>query len=78
MRMETAITSSPIQSVSPIIYSNHVGFFPFCFGQKHTPIAQCNACYLMGERGEATNGTTWASCSLLGNQQCLGTIPQSL
>lgn len=32
----------------------------------------------MGERGEATDGTTRASCSLLGNQQCLGTIPQSL
>lgn len=79
MRMETAITSSldaeciPCNLIQPCAFC-----FPFCFGQNQTPIAQCNVCYLMGERGEGTNSTIWARCSLLGNQLGLGSVPQSL
>lgn len=48
MRMETAITSSPDSECIP---RNLFQPCVFRFGQKQTPIAQCNACYLMG-RGE--------------------------
>lgn len=52
MRMETAITSSPDSECIPRnLFQPCVLCFPFCFGQKQIPIAQCNTCYLMG-RGE--------------------------
>lgn len=77
--METAIASSPDSECIPRnLFQPCVFCFPFCFGQNQTPIAQCNMCYLMGERGEATNSATWARCSLLGNQLGLGSVPQSL
>lgn len=76
MRMETAITSSPDSVYIP--HNLWVFCFPFCFGQNQTPIAQCTVCYLMGERGEATNSSAWARCSLSGNQLGLGSVPQAL